>query len=99
MRISVPVTIDAAARRVAKLHFGQMTTVASRVFVAAIELKVRKCVIERFPVELHDVSGPAFVIRMAAFALRLRGIVTLSMQAASKLPVLGDVFVAGEAEA
>ena len=99
MRIGLPVAVDAAVRRAAELHFGQMTTVASRVLVAAVELKIRESVIERLPVELNDVGSPAFVIGMALLALRFRSIVTLSMQAASKLPVLGDVLVAGKAEA
>ena len=76
-----------------------MATIASRVLVASGELKIRKNVIERLPVELHDICIPAFVIGMALLALRLRGIVTLSMHPASKFPVLGNVLVAGETKA
>ncbi len=99
MRIGVPVAVNAAAWCFAELYVGQVAAVASRVLVSAIKLKVRKGVIERFPVELHDVGGAAFVVRMAAFALGLRGIRTLAMHPASEFPILGDVLVAGEAKA
>lgn len=74
VRIDRFMAIKTTGWRLAENNFGQVAARARDRFVRILELKVRKAVIESFPVELIDVGVPALVVRVAVPAFLLQRI-------------------------
>jgi hypothetical protein len=71
VRIIRLMAVEAAPRRIAKLHRLHMTAAALHGFVSVTQLEIRKSVIEGFTIELDDVGVSPLVIGVAAGAVLL----------------------------
>lgn len=86
-------TVEAAARRATESDRGLMAAVALRSLVAALELEVRKRVIECLAVELDDVGSAPFVVGVAIPALLAEGVGLAAVEAFSLLAIGAHVLV------
>jgi hypothetical protein len=97
VRIIRLMAVEAAPRRIAKLHRLHMTAAALDGFVRIPQLEIRKGVIECFTIELHDVGISPLVIGVTMCALQLCRIRLSPVESLTRQPVRGDFLVACQA--
>jgi hypothetical protein len=97
VRIIRLVAVEAAPGCVAKLHRLYMTAGARHSLMRVAQLEIRKCVIERFAIELHDVGISPLVIGVAMSALPLCRIGLSPMESLTREPIRGGFLVACQA--
>lgn len=98
VRLGPLVTIDAAARSLAKRFAGFVASRARGRLMRAIELEIGQDVIEGLAIEPDDVGRAAFVVGMTVLAIALQSILVAAMEAALPLAIAGDILMALEAE-
>jgi hypothetical protein len=99
MRIARLVTTDAANGCIAELDRLRVTRAARDRSVGISQLEVRECVIERFPVELDDVSLSSRMVGMAIGAFGLHGIRPTTVKSPTRRTVSRYFLVASNAQA
>jgi hypothetical protein len=97
VRITRLMTVEAEAGRFAKFGSRDVTIIATRRLVGALQAKIRNRVIESLAIELHDVGTSALVVGMADPAFLLRRIELATVKAAVRQPIRCDLLVAFEA--
>jgi hypothetical protein len=97
VRIIRLVAVEAASGRIAKLHGLHMTTAAYHSLMRVAQLEIRKCVIERFAIQVHDVGISPLVIGVTMSALLLRCIGLSSVESPTCQLICGDFLMACQA--
>ncbi len=97
MWITRLMAVEAARRRIAKLHRLRVATAAEYGLMRIAQLEIRKGVIERFAIELHDVGISPLVIGVTISALPLCSIRLSPMESLTCQPIRGDFLVACQA--
>jgi hypothetical protein len=98
VRIARLMTIEAASGRVAEFYRLGVAAAALHGFVSVAELKIRKCVIEGFAIELNDVGVSPLMIGVTTRAFLLRCLRLTPMKSLTRLTIRGSFFVACNAE-
>jgi len=98
MRVIVFMARIAIVRRFAMFLVLGMARRAFGFGVFADQREIREVVIERIFFEVHDVGIPTLVIRMAARAGRILGLLESTVKARRLLDVFGDVLVTIKAQ-
>lgn len=97
--ICLSVATDTVTWGFAKLRLGRMASGTWDYLVCTIDHKIRECMIESIPIELHNIGTPPLVIRMTALAFAAFGRGLTAMKAALLLTISGHILVAGKAQA
>ncbi|HWN52970.1 MAG TPA: hypothetical protein VNO18_24670 [Xanthobacteraceae bacterium] len=98
VRIIRLMAVEAAPRRIAKLHRLHMTAAALHGFVSVAQLEIRKSVIEGFTIKLDDVGVSPLVIGVAVGAVLLCRIRLSPVKSLTCRPIRGSFFVACQAK-
>src|SRR5262245_13835662 len=97
--IAVLVTIEAPSGRAAKGDRGRVATAALHGSVCALDLEVRRSVIERLSIELDDVGTSPLVLGVAVPAIPAQGIGLAPVKSFPLLAVCCNVLVVVASEA
>ena len=97
MRIDRLVTINAASGRFAEFDVLHMTAGARHRPVRAQKREISQSMIERFAIELDDVSAPSLVIAVTVVAFGFCGVGLASMKSLPGYPVRCNFLVTGKA--
>ncbi len=92
------VTSDALNRGIAELHGWRMATGATRALVCPLDLEVCELVLERFPIELHDVGASTLMIGMTRSAFAGPCFWSTSVKTTLAIAICGHVLVAAQAQ-
>jgi len=97
VRIIRLMAVEAAPRRIAKLHRLYMTAVAQYDLMRFPQLEIRRSVIECFAIELHDVGISSLVIGVTMCALQFCRIRLSPVESLMSQPIRADFLVACQA--
>jgi hypothetical protein len=98
MSIAGLVAIEAASRRIAKLDRLHVTAIATHCLMCTLEVEIRDCVIECFPIELDDVGRSPLVIGMTMVAFLCPRVGLTPVEPFSQPAIRSDFLVACEAK-